>query len=52
MMSSPFPAVAASDLIEEAVGLLAGNREALMVTVDGRPAGILTRADLLEALAR
>ena len=52
MMSAPFPAVAASDLIEEAVGLLAGSREALMVTVDGRPAGILTRADLLEALAR
>jgi cystathionine beta-synthase len=52
MMSPPFPAVAASDLIEEAVALLAGDREALMVTVDGRPAGILTRADLLEALAR
>jgi cystathionine beta-synthase len=52
MMSSPFPAVAASDLIEEAVGLLAGNREALLVTIDGRPSGILTRADLLEALAR
>ena len=52
MMSSPFPAVAASDLIEEAVALLAGNREALLVTLDGRPSGILTRADLLEALAR
>ncbi len=52
MMSAPFPAVAASDLIEEAVGLLAGDREALLVTLDGRPAGILTRADLLEALAR
>ena len=52
MMSSPFPAVAATDLIEEAVALLAGNREALLVTLDGRPSGILTRADLLEALAR
>jgi cystathionine beta-synthase len=52
MMSAPFPAVACSDLIEEAVALLAGNREALLVTIDGRPAGILTRADLLEALAR
>jgi cystathionine beta-synthase len=52
MMSSPFPGVAASDLIEEAVGLLAGNHEALLVTLAGRPAGILTRADLLEALAR
>jgi cystathionine beta-synthase len=52
MMGAPFPAVAASDLIEEAVGLLAGDREALLVTLDGRPEGILTRADLLEALAR
>jgi cystathionine beta-synthase len=52
MMGPPFPAVAASDLIEEAVALLAGDREALLVTVDGRPSGILTRADLLEALAR
>jgi cysteine synthase len=52
MMGAPFPAVAASDLIEVAVGLLAGDREALLVTLDGRPAGILTRADLLEALAR
>ena len=52
MMGAPFPAVAASDLIEEAVALLAGDREALLVTVDGRPSGILTRADLLEALAR
>jgi cystathionine beta-synthase len=52
MMSAPFPAVAPSDLIEEAVGLLAGDREALLVTIDGRAEGILTRADLLEALAR
>jgi cystathionine beta-synthase len=52
VMSAPFPAVAASDLIEEAVALLAGDREALLVTLDGRPSGILTRADLLEALAR
>ncbi|MBA3745936.1 MAG: cystathionine beta-synthase [Solirubrobacterales bacterium] len=52
MMSAPFPAVAASDLIQEAVALLAGDREALLVTLDGRASGILTRADLLEALAR
>ncbi len=52
MMGAPFPAVAASDLIGEAVALLAGDREALLVTLDGRPSGILTRADLLEALAR
>jgi cystathionine beta-synthase len=32
--------------------LLAGERQALLVVDDGRPAGIVTRADLLEALAR
>ena len=45
-------AVAADDPAREAVALLAGERSALLVTVDGRAAGIVTRADLLEALAR
>ena len=44
--------VAAEDAVTEAVELLAGSRDALLVTVDGRAAGIVTRADLLEALAR
>ncbi|MFP5361406.1 MAG: cystathionine beta-synthase [Thermoleophilia bacterium] len=52
VMEAPFPAVPASDLVEEAVELLAGERQAVLVTVDGRATGILTRADLLEALAR
>ena len=52
VMEPPFPAVAADDAVSEAVALLAGERQALLVTVDGRPAGIVTRADLLEALAR
>jgi cystathionine beta-synthase len=52
VMEAPFPAVSAGDLVEEAVELLAGERQALVVTVDGRATGILTRADLLEALAR
>ncbi|HEX6460964.1 MAG TPA: cystathionine beta-synthase [Thermoleophilaceae bacterium] len=52
VMEPPFPAISAEDAATEAVALLAGDRQALMVTVDGRPAGILTRADLLEALAR
>ena len=36
----------------EAVELLVGERQALLVIADGRPAGIVTRADLLESLAR
>jgi cystathionine beta-synthase len=52
VMEPPFPAISADDSATEAVALLAGDRQALMVTEHGRPAGILTRADLLEALAR
>ena len=52
VMEAPFPAVAADDGVREAVELLAGEREALLVTDGGRPAGIVTRADLLESLAR
>ena len=52
VMEAPFPAVAAGEAMREAVELLAAERQALLVTVDGRPAGILTRSDLLEALAR
>ena len=52
VMEPPFPAVAADDAATEAVSLLAGERGALLVTVDGRAAGVVSRADLLEALAR
>jgi cystathionine beta-synthase len=52
VMEAPFPAVASEDGVREAVELLADRREALLVTMDGRAAGILTRADLLESLAR
>jgi len=51
-MEPPFPAVSSGDPVREAVELLVGDRQALMVTDDGRATGILTRADLLEALAR
>jgi cystathionine beta-synthase len=51
VMEAPFPAVAAEDGVRGAVELLADKREALLVTRDGRAAGILTRADLLESLA-
>jgi cystathionine beta-synthase len=49
-MEPPFPAVSVSDPVREAVELLSGERQALTVTEDGRPVGIVTRADLLEAL--
>jgi cystathionine beta-synthase len=52
VMEPPFPAVSAGDPVREAVELLVGERQALLVTEDGRASGILTRADLLEALAK
>ncbi|MDX6665227.1 MAG: cystathionine beta-synthase, partial [Solirubrobacteraceae bacterium] len=51
VMEPPFPAVAAEDPVRDAVALLVGEGQALMVTQHGRAAGIVTRADLLEALA-
>jgi cystathionine beta-synthase len=50
VMEAPFPAVATGDPVREAVELLSGDRQALTVTQDGRPVGIVTRADLLESL--
>ena len=52
VMEPPFGAVSAGDAAREAVELLADKREALLVTMDGRAVGIVTRADLLESLAR
>ncbi|MHB1835128.1 MAG: cystathionine beta-synthase [Solirubrobacteraceae bacterium] len=52
VMEPPFPAVADQDSVREAVQLLAGDQQALLVTRDGRTDGLLTRTDLLEALAR
>jgi cystathionine beta-synthase len=52
VMEAPFPAVSTTDAVEEAVELLTGERSAVLVTEDGRPVGIVTRADLLGALAR
>ena len=52
VMEPPFPAVSTDDPVREAVELLSGERQAVLVTEAGRPVGILTRADLLESLAR
>ncbi|HTX46833.1 MAG TPA: cystathionine beta-synthase [Solirubrobacteraceae bacterium] len=51
VMEPPFPAVSADDPVREAVSLLVGDQQALLVTNDGRAEGIVTRTDLLEALA-
>ena len=52
VMEAPFPAVSVDDEVRDATELLSGDRQALMVTEHGRPVGIVTRTDLLEALAR
>ncbi len=50
VMESPFPTVATSDPVREAVELLTGEGQALIVAELGRPVGIVTRTDLLESL--
>jgi cystathionine beta-synthase len=52
VMEPPFAAVSSQDPVREAVALLVGDQQALLVTDDGRAAGLVTRTDLLEALAR
>jgi cystathionine beta-synthase len=52
VMEPPFHAVPADDGVREAVELLTGQSEALLVTDEGLPVGIVTRADLVESLAR
>jgi cystathionine beta-synthase len=51
VMEPPFAAVSGEDPVREAVELLVGEQQALVVTDQGRAAGLVTRTDLLEALA-
>jgi cystathionine beta-synthase len=51
VMEPPFSAVSEFDPVREAVELLVGDQQALLVTHDGRAEGLVTRTDLLEALA-
>jgi cystathionine beta-synthase len=51
VMEPPFPSVASDDPVREAVELLAGDTQALLVTHEGHAEGLVTRTDLLEALA-
>jgi cystathionine beta-synthase len=50
VMEAPFPVVETSDPVREAVELLTGEGQALIVAERGRPMGIVTRTDLLESL--
>jgi cystathionine beta-synthase len=51
VMEPPFAAVSSEDPVREAVALLVGDQQALIVTRDGHAEGLVTRTDLLEALA-
>jgi cystathionine beta-synthase len=51
VMEPPFPSVSVDDPARAAIELLVGDQQALLVTRDGNPEGIVTRTDLLEALA-
>jgi len=49
-MSPPLPIIGSGEPVSAAVGAL-GDADALLVHVDGKPAGVLTRQDLLGHLA-
>ena len=51
VMDAPFESVSCEETVRGAIELLADPRSALTVTRDGRPVGIVTRSDLLEAMA-
>jgi cystathionine beta-synthase len=51
VMEPPFPSVDAEDPVREAVEVLSGDQQALLVVENGRAEGLVTRTDLLEALA-
>jgi predicted transcriptional regulator len=50
-MDRPFPTVAVEASLDEAFGLLAGGSPAALAVRSGRPAGVITKLDLLEFLA-
>jgi cystathionine beta-synthase len=49
-MSEPLPMIGGGQPVSEAVALLE-NADAAMVLIDGKPAGVLTRQDLLAHIA-
>jgi predicted transcriptional regulator len=51
VMDPPLPLVDASATLDEAFALLSGGVPALIAVRDERPAGVITKLDLLEYLA-
>jgi cystathionine beta-synthase len=49
-MSPPLPTIGSTEGVQEAISAL-GSADALLVQEDGRPVGVLTRADLLSFIA-
>jgi cystathionine beta-synthase len=52
VLEPPLPELAPEDPAEDAIGLLEGGRQAVIVIRSGNPLGILTAVDLIEALNR
>src|SRR5437016_249576 len=50
-MQPPLSAVDESDSLDEVFATLSGRTNAVVVARDGKPVGVLTRADLLDYLA-
>ena len=51
VMDRPLPTIASDAAVEDAFDLLAGGAPALVAVKGGRPAGVVTKLDLLEYLA-
>ena len=52
IMDRAFPLVDVNEEVERVVPALLANNTAVLAEEDGRPVGLITRADLLEFLAR
>ena len=51
VMDRPLPIVDIGASLDEAFALLSGDTSAVIATRDGRPAGVVTKLDILEYLA-
>jgi cystathionine beta-synthase len=51
VMDRPLPTIPVAATLDEAFGILAEDASALLAVRDGRPAGVVTKLDLLEHLA-
>jgi cystathionine beta-synthase len=51
VMDPPLPTIDLGSSLDEAFGQLSGGNPAVVAVADGRPAGVLTKLDLLEYLA-